>query len=413
MAQAWSWSGAASWGPVKGYGKGKAVRAEPYSEVGALPDAKSIKVRPATKRELDAFINDNGVDADGEAKLRALDTKLQAVVLGQGSLEDARDKSAVLVSRIKGLSKMKTGDWICPGCFDVQFARNQVCRKCATPAPPETARLQVEAAPGAIASAAWGAPAWDPWAAAVPWGPAKGKGKTMGVPTEVSEDALPDPKSIKVQPAATRAVDAFLSQNSVDEDGAAKLRALDAKLQAIVMGQGSLEDARDKTAVLASRIKGLSKMKTGDWICSGCFDLQFAKNQECRKCQTAAPPESARIQMLLAPGSIEFSAAASVQSKPASKAEVEQFLGECPVEDHVAAKLRALDPKLQAVVIGQGTMQDARDQTAVLASRITAFKKMKSGDWICSGCFDLQFASRAECRKCGAVAPDESGRVKA
>jgi len=169
----------------------------------------------------------------------------------------------------------------------------------------------------------------------------------------------------------------------------------------------------DKTAVLISRIKGLSKMKSGDWICPGCFDLQFAKNSDCRKCQTAAPPESARVQVLLAPGTIEFSAAESVDTTPATKQEVEAFLRECPVEAHTAAKLRALDPKLQAVVIRQGTMEDARDPTAVLTSRITAFKKMKSGDWICPGCFDLQFASRPECRKCMTAAPDESGRVKA
>merc|ERR1712093_608382 len=116
--------------------------------------------------------------------------------------------------------------------------------------------------------------------------------------------------------------------------------------------------------------------------------------------------------MALAPGTIEFSAAESVDTPPASKQEVEKFLRECLVEEHAASKLRSLDPKLQAVVIRQGNMEDARDQTAVLTSRMTAFKKMKSGDWICPGCFDLQFASRTECRKCMTAAPDESGRVK-
>merc|ERR1712110_1185560 len=30
---------------------------------------------------------------------------------------------------------MQEGDWACPSCSDIQFARNTVCRKCGTPKP--------------------------------------------------------------------------------------------------------------------------------------------------------------------------------------------------------------------------------------------------------------------------------------
>merc|ERR1740130_2586574 len=30
---------------------------------------------------------------------------------------------------------MKPGDWFCPNCNDLQFAKNNVCRKCGTPNP--------------------------------------------------------------------------------------------------------------------------------------------------------------------------------------------------------------------------------------------------------------------------------------
>jgi len=34
------------------------------------------------------------------------------------------------------------------------------------------------------------------------------------------------------------------------------------------------------------------KMKPGDWICPQCQDLQFARNAECRLCNTARPAEA-------------------------------------------------------------------------------------------------------------------------
>merc|ERR1712217_557300 len=37
---------------------------------------------------------------------------------------------------------MKPGDWLCPGCKDLQFAKNVVCRQCGTPNPDPDASLQ-------------------------------------------------------------------------------------------------------------------------------------------------------------------------------------------------------------------------------------------------------------------------------
>merc|ERR1712216_177769 len=34
-----------------------------------------------------------------------------------------------------GKADMRPGDWHCPGCNDLQFARNPACRKCGTPKP--------------------------------------------------------------------------------------------------------------------------------------------------------------------------------------------------------------------------------------------------------------------------------------
>merc|ERR1719335_1360732 len=34
-------------------------------------------------------------------------------------------------------SCLKVGDWICPGCGDHQFAKNELCKQCSTPRPTE------------------------------------------------------------------------------------------------------------------------------------------------------------------------------------------------------------------------------------------------------------------------------------
>merc|ERR550514_1388224 len=45
----------------------------------------------------------------------------------------------------------KPGDWLCPGCGDLQFARNFTCRRCSTPKPSGAGSLgppQAAALPG-------------------------------------------------------------------------------------------------------------------------------------------------------------------------------------------------------------------------------------------------------------------------
>ena len=70
---------------------------------------------------------------------RQLSPDLQSLVMDAGTLESARDSSAVLMSRMKkaqqgilelNSQQMIPGDWICPHCKDHKIARNSVCRRC-------------------------------------------------------------------------------------------------------------------------------------------------------------------------------------------------------------------------------------------------------------------------------------------
>lgn len=214
---------------------------------------------------------------------------------------------------------------------------------------------------------------------------AKGKGRERAGPYKAAVT--------NVEPAMEAEVSGFLEMHQVETHAAQKLANLDPKLQTLVINQlGGMEDARDKTAVLITKISQVKNMKQGDWICPGCMDIQFAKNTACRKCSTARPEAST-----LSTPTLDVAAA--------SPEDVEAFLSLHDFQEHAVAKLISLDPRLQTVVINQGSMDDARDKTAVLISRCSQISSMKEGDWICPGCMDLQFARNTSCRKCLAPKP--------
>merc|ERR1719401_2268982 len=93
-------------------------------------------------------------------------------------------------------------------------------------------------------------------------------------------------------------------------------------------------------------------MKPGDWICGSCGDHQFARNEVCKMC--SAPKGSAtKVHP-------EVDLDQSCQMvPPAQPYEIDEFLSEHTVEAHVIQRLKALDPRLQRVVIAKGSMADA------------------------------------------------------
>merc|ERR1719482_1696587 len=82
----------------------------------------------------------------------------------------------------------------------------------------------------------------------------------------------------------------FLAENpELEEKAVKKFKALNKKLQKLVIQRGDMSSAKDKTAVLLTRMKKVGSVKPGDWICSACGDLQFAKNDSCRQCSAPKP----------------------------------------------------------------------------------------------------------------------------
>lgn len=135
--------------------------------------------------------------------------------------------------------------WYCGGCVDFQFGQNQQCRLCGSP-------------------------------------------RSEGVQDYYE---LKDP------------IEMFLYGHTVEDHVATQLRELPADMQKKVIDGGSLKGARDPTAVIIKRLSSLNVARAGDWYCSKCFDLQFAKNDKCRRCDAPrtydpneeGPPDSEKF----------------------------------------------------------------------------------------------------------------------
>merc|ERR1719203_208143 len=103
---------------------------------GGKPNLAPVEGIPETSpEEVEGFLEAHTVDDRSKEALRNLDARLQTLVLARGGMEEARDQNSMLMGRIRTVSSMKEGDWVCPSCYDHQFSKNDVCRQCQTPKP--------------------------------------------------------------------------------------------------------------------------------------------------------------------------------------------------------------------------------------------------------------------------------------
>lgn len=142
--------------------------------------------------------------------------------------------------------------------------------------------------------------------------------------------------------------------------------------------------------------KQQSEMQSMDWLCPGCFSVQYQKYVQCRKCGTRNP---------------------AYEVNPVVSHQVEQFLISYAFEKQAADNFRSMAPDLQQLVMSKGSLAGVRDPTAVLIGRMRDARSgmlnlgatnALPGDWFCPSCNDHQFQKNTVCRSCGTPNPNGS-----
>jgi len=234
---------------------------------------------------------------------------------------------------------MKPGDWLCPSCGDHQFARNMTCRKCGAANP--------------SGGGGGGGGEWQAMMGAMMGAMGGGAAAGMGGNMKPGD---------------------WLCSQCGDHQYArnATCRKCGAPSPSAGGGAGGCAGMGMMMGMMSGN------MKPGDWICQGCGDHQFAKNETCRKCGAPKPEGNAMANMMMGgfggrggmkPGDWNCPACGDLQF---ARNEACRKCGN-PRPEGVGGPEAALQP----------------------------------GDWLCPACGDHQFARNSTCRKCGGPKPAE------
>lgn len=142
----------------------------------------------------------------------------------------------------------RPGDWVCPACHDLVFARNSACRHCGC------ARPDGDVVPSGVVAAMYAKP--GDW----------------------------------ICPACQDLV--FARNTACRKCGTSKPGSSTGKGGYSVYRPGKPFEKCDHPAHSSGKSKGkggAADLRPGDWLCPTCGDHVFAKNAECRRCHTQKP----------------------------------------------------------------------------------------------------------------------------
>lgn len=184
----------------------------------------------------------------------------------------------------------------------------------------------------------------------------------------------------------------FLGYDTADaDDGGSSLAAqaaLAAMRNASLSGEGGV-------LVNTNSIPVPMSQKPGDWVCKTCNDLQFARNATCRRCGEKRPTDGPRERAdgkpwFAEPGDWVCSGCGDLQFKR------NVVCRKCQTPRSRRAQAQKQEAK------GDEKAPGARPQLGQLGP-----PTQKTGDWMCKGCGDLQFARNTVCRRCGSARPND------
>lgn len=280
-------------------------------------------------------------------------------------------------------TEFKEGDWACVSCGDHQFARNNACRKCGTPRPSSNITVTLASdlpqdddipitgfAPEREKSVFRSSP-YEDRTLRLLQASRGGDSGDWSCP-DCGDVQFAKNSACRLCGAAKPSAQGRVIISSVDNE------AFRAELRGVLTGQV----AREVIVASNSQIA-----KPGDWLCPNpdCRDLQFERNQVCRRCSTPKP-ESAAVPVIPKPRKAREP---TLQESPV---EFKHGDWSCPsCGDHQFQK--------NTHCRKCGTGKPPKPATSTMVP--------KPGDWVCPNpvCRDVQFERNIACRKCGTPKP--------
>jgi len=230
----------------------------------------------------------------------------------------------------------KPGDWLCPACGDLNFARNEACRRCGGAKPADAG-----------------------FAGGGGCGGGFGGGPPVGKPGD------------------------WMCPNCGDHNFARNMACR--KCGTPKPDMGGIDPYNGQPS------QGF-QMKPGDWNCSQCGDLNFARNAQCRRCG-AAPPAGCG-------GGGQFNGQPAQGLNNGNMRPGDWNCSQCGDLNFArnAQCRRCGAPPPANAGCGGGCGGYGGPNPA-------AFAHAKPGDWVCPACGDLNFARNVACRRCGQAKP--------
>eukprot|EP00746_Dinoflagellata_sp_MGD_P004127 gnl/MRDRNA2_/MRDRNA2_107986_c0_seq1.p1 gnl/MRDRNA2_/MRDRNA2_107986_c0~~gnl/MRDRNA2_/MRDRNA2_107986_c0_seq1.p1 ORF type:complete len:415 (-),score=64.20 gnl/MRDRNA2_/MRDRNA2_107986_c0_seq1:84-1328(-) len=308
----------------------------------------------------------------------------------------------------------KPGDWICPNCGDNVFARNLACRQCGTPKGAPNAKPGDWTCPNCgdnvfarnQACRQCGTP--KPSFGGGGFGGKGGKkGGAKGPPKLALGMASNGQEGKPGDWTCPNCGDLVFARNDACRQcGMSRHMTVSRHGGGGYGGGKSGGDYGGGYTVRAG--KGVSSkgsngesMKPGDWICPDCGDLVFGKHDACRQCGAPKPNVASNGQVskpgdwvCAECGDVVFSKNASCRQCGA------------PKPDGMDSPRGMASPRG-----GKGAPRGPFGAIAARAKGILGKGSngqiAKPGDWICPNCNDVVFAKNASCRQCGTEKPED------
>jgi len=263
-----------------------------------------------------------------------------------------------------GISDVRLGDWNCPACFDLQFARNSQCRRCGTPRPgtatvaPTTQHgHHLEMRPG-------------------DWVCPRCNDHVFAKNDSCRRCSTP-------RPAGTQATSSVQSGHYAKPDWGSS------------SGMFSGHQSSLPPSAAASYGGGCSGHMTraGDWFCPSCKDLQFARNVVCRRCGTPCPSPGGGCQPQMGLGAMAYGGGGGGYSAPAYGGGGAAYGGGGAAYGGSGA------------AYGGGGAAYGGGGGAAYGGGGGGGLEMRPGDWVCPHCHDHVFAKNDACRRCSTPRP--------